>query len=361
MALRLLAIREQALIATGKGEEDERWAEGRAVQADLLRSMGRLDEAFEVVDTVIDLARRNLWLSILPGAIRTEALCAWMEGEREQPIRRLQEALSLYRTARDPIGTARCLVSLAGVLNNVGRSEEAWTLADEARATFAREGDRQGTADALRRMAGIARFQGRAEDADRLASKALITFERLGDRRGEATAHLELAETARFRGDLDAAEQGYRTAREIYLDIGSRQTLTMDLNLTLVLVLRERWNAVARAVKYLENTVSESSRGPQLIVALCRLVLHADRRDWAGFDAAMGDAEQVNPNGQMVDPDFAWPAERAGDLAARAGRPERARTAYDMALGQYLALEDIDAQVRIYAALDALPPHPIHG
>jgi hypothetical protein len=73
----------------------------------------------------------------------------------------------------------------------------------------------------------------------------------------------------------------------------------------------------------------------------------------------VGDAEEVNPNGQMVDPDFAWPAEKAGDLAAAAGRPERARLVYDMALGQYLALEDVDAQVRVWAALDSLPRGPI--
>ena len=359
MALRLLAIREQALLAQGKGEEDERWAEGRALQAEILRSMGRLEEAFEVADTVLDLARRNLWLSILPAVVRTRALCGWMEGEREQPIRSLNEALSLYRTARDAVGTAECLVSLAGVLNTVGRADEAWTLADEARATFARAGDRQGTAHALRRMSGIARFQGRHEDAERLASKALITFERLGNRRGEALAHTELGEIARFRMDLDGAEQAYRVAREIYREIGSLQTLTMDLNLTLVLLRRERWAAVERALVYLENTLPENSRGPQLLVTLCRLVLCAYRGSWPGFDAAIGDADQLNPRGQMVDPDFAWTAEKAGHLAAAAGRPERARTAFELALGQYLALEDGDAQVRVWAALDSLPPDPI--
>jgi len=361
MALRLLAIREQALLARGRGEEDERWAQGRALQADILRSMGRLDEAFEVADTIIDFARRKVWLSILPGVIRTRALCAWMEGEREQPIRHLQEALSLYRTARDPIGTARCLVSLAGVLNTVGRSDEAWTFADEARATFSAEGDRQGTADALRRMAGIARFHGRLDDAERLARKALITFERLGNRRGEAQAHGELGEVMRLRGGYDEAEEHYKSSREIFRDIGSRQTLTMDLNLTLLLLLRERWHAVDRAVVYLENTLPENSRGPQLLVTLCRLVLCAQRGDWAGFDAAMGDAEQLNPRGQMVDPDFAWPPEKAGRFAAAAGKPNRARTAYDMALGMYLALEDTDAQVRLWEALDGLPPDPIRG
>ncbi len=360
-ALRLLAIREQALLARGRGEEDERWAQGRALQADILRSMGRLDEAFDVADTIIDFARRNLWLSILPGVIRTRALCAWMEGEREQPIRQLQEALSLYRTARDPIGTARCLVSLAGVFNTVGRSDEAWNFADEARATFAAEGDRQGTADALRRMAGIARFLGRLEDSQRLANKALITFERLGNRRGEAQAHGELGESQRLAGDYDAAEESYRASRDIFRDIGSRQTLTMDLNLTLLLLLRERWNAVDRAVVYLENKLPENSRGPQLLVTLCRLVLCAQRGNWAGFDAAMGDAEQLNPRGQMVDPDFAWPPEVAGKLAAAAGKPNRARTALEMALGMYLALEDSDAQVRLWEALDALPPDPIRG
>lgn len=361
MALRLLAIREQALLARGRGEEDERWAEGRALQADILRSMGRLDDAFEVAETIIDLARRNVWLSILPGVIRTRALCAWMEGEREQPIRSLQEALSLYRTGRDPLGTAQCLVSLAGVLNTVGRSDEAWTFAKEARETFEKAGDRQGTADALRRLAGIARFQGRLEDAQRLAGRALITFERVGNRRGEAQAHGELGESKRLGADYAGAEENYRTARDIYRDIGSRQTLTMDLNLTLLLLLRERWNAVDRAVSYLENNLPENSRGPQLLTTLCRLVLCAQRGDWSGFDAAMGDAEQLNPRGQMVDPDFAWPAERAGKFAAAAGKPNRARTAFDMSLGMYLALEDSDAQVRLWEALESLPPDPIRG
>jgi tetratricopeptide (TPR) repeat protein len=245
------------------------------------------------------------------------------------------------------------------VLNTVGRSKEAWAFADEARETFARHGNRLGAAQAVRRLAQIARFQGRLNDAERLASKALVTFERLGDRRGEAMCLSELGELYRAGWSFDKAEESYRTARAIYKEIGSRQTLTTDLNLTLILLQQERWHAVDRAVIYLENNLSESARGPQLLVSLCRLVLYARRGSWPGFDAAMGDAEQLNPRGKMTDPDFAWPAELAGRFAAAEGRPERARTAYDMALRQYVALGDTDAQVRLLAAIDELPPDPL--
>lgn len=76
--------------------------------------------------------------------------------------------------------------------------------------------------------------------------------------------------------------------------------------------------------------------------------------DWSSYDTYLSRALEMLSGGKMHDPDIAFPAERAGELAAAAGHPARARRAWELAVLEWKTLGRAADASRVQARLDSL-------
>jgi hypothetical protein len=80
----------------------------------------------------------------------------------------------------------------------------------------------------------------------------------------------------------------------------------------------------------------------------------AARRDFASWDAHLDAAIEILKTSDGNDPDLAWAANVAGDLALDAGEHERARAVYEVALAQYRALGRAEETARLEQRIASL-------
>ena len=316
---------------------------GRQLRASLQRvrihiHRGALAEAAALAQDVASAAaaldRPDLEGSALLRWAHAARLAAEVEDARELYGR----AEALFTTSGDHHGVASCLRARAQMRGPGSPSrEERTALFEAARARFDASGDEVAVADCTRGLGQLAQARGDHALAQSLTTEALAAFQRHDNILGVALCVGGLAELARYRGDLQAAEDGYRKALTAYERIGSASAMLPQLNLGLVLLLREEYPAARRVLDAARRELERSGRRAFLAAVHANLLpCAAAAGDWGAFDQHLSTAATLLAETGMADDDIAWTLERAAALAAE--YPARAAAAEALAVSQRQAL-----------------------
>jgi eukaryotic-like serine/threonine-protein kinase len=323
------------------GAEPGRQLRAAIQRARILIHRGALAEAAELAEQVVGSAR-----GIDRPDLAASALLSWAHATRLSA--ETQRARELYGRAEagflaleDAHGVASCLRARAQMRGpgSPGR-EERTRLFEEARSHFSSAGDEVAVADCTRGLGQLAQARGDHAAAKTLTSEALRAFQEQDNILGVALCVGGLAELARYRGDLEGAETGYRQALAAYERIGSASAMLPQLNLGLILLLREDYAAARRVLDAARRELERSGRRAWLAAVHANLLpCAAAAGDWAAFDHHLSTASLLLNETGMADDDIAWTLERAAELAAE--QPERAAAAAALAATQRRALAPV--------------------
>lgn len=314
-------------------------AEDRRLRASALRTRilihrGALTEAAEIAEYTAAAARRMDRPDLEAPALVTWAHAARLGADVAEALTLYGMAEALFVDTGDDHGVATCLRARAQM-----RGPGSPSLADRsalfqaARERFQRAGDEVAVADCTRGLGQVAQALGDHEKSKQLTREALEAFEAQENILGVALCVGGLAELARYRGDLEAAEAGYRRALRAYERIGSASAMLPQLNLGLVLLLREDYAGARRTLDAARRELERSGRRAWLAAVHANLLpCAAAAGDWAAFDHHAEVAGELLGSTGMADDDIAWTLERAAELAAEHG--ERAARAAALAEAQ---------------------------
>ncbi len=349
-----LLDRCRALVVRLAGQAGPRRAEVLRAEGLLRRLQGRLDEATALARRAAALALAEGWEQEWALAVLLQAQVRFERWAPEGMVDLLKDPLEILERCGDEPGAVDALIILAHIHMRQGDLEQAEALYERACALSRAARDDFRLAECVHGLGFVARQRGDLERAEALHREALEGFECFGNLLGAASCVNNLAEVLRFRGQLDQAETGYRRALHLQEMIGSGAAIYPRLNLGLILTLRERY-AEARLVfeACREQAAREGRTGLLVGVEANLLPCLAVEGRWAEWDAqAPGILERLEALG-LVDPDLAWPIQRAAELAERAGHAARARPLYVCAAAQWRALGQQGEALEIERRLSA--------
>lgn len=355
-SLALIALREAALEGLGTPDDDPRWGECWMLRAEIETVQGHLDSAERWADRTERRARRWRWSTILPQAIAAQAQVHYERGEHTAAIDRFEEARALYAALDDEVGVADCIHGVGEAIYRFGDLERAESYNARAIALYEKLGHEVGVANALLGLGFVALWRGDLDRALSLFTRQLALLEAEGNRLKLARCVGALGEVARQAEKLDEAELHYRRALAIDEAIGSSASWLDRLNLGLVLLARGDFAQAHEVIEAVHDQVGPRNEPAQMCAVHCQLLPSlAERRDWAAWDHHYTGASRLLVDLGLTDGDAAWLLGLAGDRAALADAPGRARLVYELALGQWQALGRPDKIAEIRAALDRLP------
>ncbi len=351
----LLRLQEQAVEALDPAPGDPRVARIWTQRARIHVQRGTPADAVTWATQALEVAERHHH----PDA-RAEALLCLAHAHRGQGGLDAAHDLTLQAMrAFEEIGDARglsgCLRALGQMRGNRDSREQRIAWFEQALQICRSQDDQVGAADCLRGLSQHVQSLGDIDRSALLNAMAMEMFEALGNQLGLAHCLNASAEIARYRGDLDGAEADYRRALELYEAVGAGATTLPQLNLGLVLLARGRYGESRRLFEAVRVVLEESGRKVFLGAVHANILpTTAAARDWAAWDRHHEAALTLLAETNLSDPDIAWPAQLAGALAREAGEHQRARGAFELALGQWRALGNQDKVEAVEAELRQL-------
>jgi predicted ATPase/DNA-binding SARP family transcriptional activator len=172
-------------------------------------------------------------------ALRTSGHLAFLQCEYAAAVRRLTAALRIYKSLKDPHGTAATLQVLGSVDREQGRYQQAERHHTESKALFEASDDRWGVASAHGYLGFAAWLQGDRARAREECGQALELFRGFGDAEGTAWSLLSLGVVAQYEGDLTSAEELLGQSRAISEAIGFREGIAWSFNQLGLVSLRQ--------------------------------------------------------------------------------------------------------------------------
>lgn len=367
-AAHLLTVREAAL-----DPDTEAAAESWARRGRLHGILGELEVAERLAARAIAAGRDKGWPRALARGLTTRAYVVQRRGRADQATSDAIEALALFRSLGDAVGTITVLRALAGVAQREARLSDAEPLLEEAldlarrlrsatgadhhpiapglvaaalaglgniawrqghidvaRARFAEARDMAGAIDVL--VADIGWEQGileqRAGDlarAEALYRDALTRHEALGNLEGVGDLWNSLGDLAVLHGDFDTAELHFHRALTIFDALGSQAADIVRANLGITLLDRGDLDGAA---PLLERCLADclATGRTRLLGYLYPALLPIDaaRADWASWTAHLTEARRWLSIRDEVTPDHQKLLGFARDQALRADAPARA-------------------------------------
>jgi len=270
-------------------------------RSEVLRMMGRVDEALADVDRSIELARSHGREDLEALGLGSRAFAAWTAGGLEQArvdaehaldvwsgqgdrvheslmrttlgvvcraSGKLEEAEGHYRRAlaiQRAVGARRyeglTLLNLANVRRDRGAREEARELYAQAREVHRALGHLRWEAASLHNLAGLWLSVGEAERAEALMLEALDVARRGGEVAMSAHIQHSVGFTLHFQGEFSEAQAAYAEAAERLQAVDPRAAASARGDLGAVLAdqgrLKEAALVLAEAREDLEHVGSE--------------------------------------------------------------------------------------------------------
>ncbi|HEU0200582.1 MAG TPA: GGDEF domain-containing protein [Burkholderiaceae bacterium] len=182
-------------------------------RSSMLRTTGRFDEMFAVVERVTRLAHEFPGYNNEAYAAYAQARAARLLGDRAQQIDAMRRAVEAFRTADVPSGLADTLIGLALALQLDKRAAEALPLLDQSVRLFESLDDERGIAIAeAPRSVALAEL-GRAADAIAASDRALRILATHTDSEELLSARLDRAQMANLLGRPQMALAALEAAR----------------------------------------------------------------------------------------------------------------------------------------------------
>lgn len=339
----LLRLLSDALDAVDPDGTDPRWAWIWTERARVHVQRGKPADAIEWASRAREHATTYPGINTLPRALLYLAHATRAQGKPQEASALYHRTMGAFEQLNDLRGIADCLRALGQMRGSHQSLEQRVSHFEQALVLHKRLDDEVGTADSLRGLSQLVQTQGDLDRAWHLNSMAMDIFARCGNQLGQAHCLNAIAEISRYRNDLDTAESGYRRALDIYESVGAASITLPQLNLGLVLLARSQYREARHLFERVLAVLEAAGRRVFLGAVHANLLpTVADARDWAAWDHHIQQAMTLLDSTNLQDPDIAWPAQLAGDIALDLGELERASQAYAMALSQWTALKRED-------------------
>ncbi|MCB9764828.1 MAG: tetratricopeptide repeat protein [Alphaproteobacteria bacterium] len=383
-----------AVVDAVSADDSEAGARLGVERADLIRLLGRADEADAALSELARTAAERGWGVARMEALRLRLSCAialrraagaeamglealrlaqargdaelearitcelarlaWVGGDLKLATSRMNEAIDLAATARLEEVQADALTELAHLRLAAGEPAVAAAVARRAVALATRGGAGTSAGRAWQALGLTLNASGQRADAEEAHREALAIFESLDHAPGQAWALDSLGELARHQGALEDAADLHSRAAALLRPHGRGADHLTRLNLALVRVAQGRFEDAAALLDALEAESRDAATRLRLRVARLPVAVGlGDHARWQSDAEAVRGAVASLP----AEPDTAWLLERAGALAggrSPARWQEPATVAWSLALEQWSALGQQPAVARCRAALAAL-------
>jgi class 3 adenylate cyclase/tetratricopeptide (TPR) repeat protein len=252
---------DESLIALAQAKQNEEWlAEAYRRRAFHLHNTGDEVQALQFYDLAVQSARRSQNPSLLAKVLALKVISLVRTGELDQAQAAAQEALQVIRDSNDPPTQARVYTNLAAYYSETGDIAKAITIFHRAHEIADQLDERVGktiilgnlgynylklgqyseglemleqaleaahSMDARYQVAsirlnlGLARFLSHEpQPAARLLEQSLEELGQIGDRFGMAAGNFYLGLAMEQAGDCSSAEAHFRTARDLYTQVG---------------------------------------------------------------------------------------------------------------------------------------------
>jgi tetratricopeptide (TPR) repeat protein len=360
-ALRLLAGREQALVALSRAQPAEAWAtqpvevdatspalleawaEGWALRARIHLHEGRAREAQHWSEH----ASRASTPEIAAEAHR-------LLGDAARRMGELERAQALYRVAiaaeAGQHSTAASLYGLGDSLRQLGDTEGAATSLERSRAIYAVIADVHGIADTALGSGDLARHHGELTEAERCYRHALALFDGAGNRYGVARAWNGLGEASRLAGRYPVAESFYRRSAEALHDLGSADETFPRVNLALLELARGRADATLEMLEEQWPRPKALGWGGLLpFLSAAQFAAASMAHEWGTAEAALLEVAPDARELPVCDPDLAITLEAGARACLGTAHAELGRRALAVAIGQRVKLGDRVGEARLRA------------
>jgi eukaryotic-like serine/threonine-protein kinase len=335
----LLDQREEALRRLCLSEDDERWAEGWILRALIFADLTEYDDSLANLDRAEGVAERLGSAELIAECAYVRAVMAKSFGLFDECIRLIEKAHTHYVALDHRLGIAKTH-HLQGTLGYwIGNDEASQEHYEKARALFEEQRNGRGLALCLQGLGTVANRLGDFERAERLILEAIRGFEASGDREGVVNCLNSLGETYRHQGDLARAERYYE--RVLSATLRNDISHPAFFNLAMVRMFQGDFTG-ARTI--LEDVFARLLERPrQAMIAMAHAYLTpccAAEGDWPAFDVHIEEARVYIEAQSIAHADLATVIELAGDLALKVGQWERGRVAMELAMGQWLTLDE---------------------
>jgi predicted ATPase/transcriptional regulator with XRE-family HTH domain len=196
-------------------------------------------------------------------ALVAAGILAREQGDLVEATTRLEESLSIRRSAGDKRGTAQSLNILGLVAGDQGEFTRALELYEEGLHIYREVADQPGTANVLNNLGIVAREQGDFPRARQLYEEALGLYRKGCDKRGMSGTLHNLGRVAFDQGDFDRATALYQESMEIRRELGDRVGIAMTFH-NMGNVAREQGNTGRAAELYKECLLIRRDVGDKL-------------------------------------------------------------------------------------------------
>ncbi len=337
-ARRWLKEHEATLEKLEAAEDDPRWGVNWSVAARCFLKMNLVDDANEYIERGWNQSQSKSWAEHHAEFALHRANYSRKVGEADLAEDRYREAMSLFSKLQDPRGIGRAAYGVAEVLRFKGHLDESLTFYDSA----VRQLDEvypEGVPITLQGKAGSLIARGDNDEARAVLQQAVDEAERYGQRSVMAAVSNVLGELERREENWVAARDAYRRSVAILESIGSRGAILPTLNIALCDLALENWAAalpvLERGVVVLREIGERSHLG---LLYVCIAVAAAGLERWELWDKQLDLAERSIEESRAVDPEIAYQARHAAEVARGHGEVERAMRAEAIAAAQEEAL-----------------------
>jgi len=331
LAQGLLAERDEALTALEAAPRDPRWGEGWVLRARIHLHQGSLDEVFRWAGRAVLGGVEGDWIPIRSEALRLLGDAARRRGDLREAVRLYERCTALTADLHIPHAAAASLWGLGDVARQHGDLELAGGLFSRSRALYEEIGDAHGLADHWIGLADLARQRGDLAAAERLYREAETRFAELGNQYGVSRGRNGQGEIARMRGDLGRAADLYRGALTLLARLSSADEIFPRVNLALVALAGGDFAGAAVALEESRETLAAMGWGGLHVAVRAALLPCAARaRDWKAWDEGFDFVTAALRETGLREPDIAWAAALAAEVADAAGEGRRAEAAREM-------------------------------
>jgi serine/threonine protein kinase/tetratricopeptide (TPR) repeat protein len=352
---------EQAMVNEGMPASEPMWGRGWLLRGRVRRALGNLDEALQVIARAMKVAEEQGWPDVVASCLCEEGVVLQRMGDWERGWRRLRKAGIRAEKLGDESLMANVLNWQGDLLVNQGRLDEATAVFEKFRELSARIRNKEQEADSYFQLGRVDKQAGRLAMARSRLIQSLELFESIGARWGTAKAVNELGEVDRLENRLSEAASHYRQALEKMEELGLPEATVPRLNLALVMMQQGDYRGAQPLVEHAHEIFGRSSSGSRRgITHLMLLICSIAQDHWSDWDHHLSKARLLFASSGFVDIDVAMCAMAAGDMACEGGYLDRARSAWDLAIDQWLGLDrPLEAeQVRIRMKTGLIPGTP---
>ena len=268
-----------------------------------------------------------------------------------------REATRLAHASGDVEVLLGALLARGFTAFEVGKLDEAAEQLSTARSRASEAGRAFKTCQAKHALAWVALSRSDEQRASALLQDTLEAAREAGYRSLAAQCINGLAELARFHGDAPEARERYRRYGELKREMNSPYEVAIShLNLAQAELMAARFPAAVDHLDDAERQLDDLSKLDSKIhlLRVARLTHAAGTDDGSTFDDLLSTYADGWPEDARLIKDHPWLVEMAGDYAADADDPDRARKAWRLARDLWNQLDDDASADQVTEKLDAL-------